>query len=161
MKFIDCLTKSFEDKEGVEHTSHHHHITYSTASDRYRYMSDNNTMVFQFIVHCCYPHFAVRRSFLSDLRHTICLCVKELKIKYPDTPVCLIVDDFSLLLSFGLKIHELVDFIHFCHFLLCSSTGFCQVSFFLFIFSKISITKLALFQMYSITGKYIFSPFCS
>lgn len=83
--------------------------------------------------HKTYPSVSILplfSSLLTDLYHTIYLCVKELMKNYPALPVCLVVDDCSLLLSLGLKVQELVNFVHLCHFLLCTSVGYCKVSFF-------------------------------
>ena len=74
------------------------------------------------------------RSLLTDLYRTICLCVKELMKNNPEQPVCLVMDDFSLLLSLGLQLQELVKFVHQCHFLLCTTVGYCKVSFIFFTF---------------------------
>lgn len=83
-----------------------------------------------------YLTFAIFRSLLTDLYRTICLCVKELMKNNPEQPVCLVMDDFSLLLSLGLQLQELVKFVHQCHFLLCTTVGYCKVSFSFFHISK-------------------------
>ena len=54
----------------------------------------------------------------------------------PEQPVCLVMDDFSLLLSLGLQLQELVKFVQQCHFLLCTTVGYCKVSFSFFHISK-------------------------
>ncbi|KAL5493626.1 hypothetical protein EMCRGX_G014830 [Ephydatia muelleri] len=100
--FVDCLTKLFEGKGPIKDDQCiSHQVAFSTASDR---------------------------SLLTDLYRTICLCVKELMKNNPEQPVCLVMDDFSLLLSLGLQLQELVKFVHQCHFLLCTTVGYCKRS---------------------------------
>ena len=99
--FVDCLTNLFGGKEVLADECASDHVAFSTASNS---------------------------SLLTDLYHTIYLCVKELMKNYPALPVCLVVDDCSLLLSLGLKVQELVNFVHLCHFLLCTSVGYCKKS---------------------------------
>ena len=44
-----------------------------------------------------------------------------------DRPVCLIIDDISVLLSVGMGVAEVVSLVHYCQQLLCSPDGLCKV----------------------------------
>ena len=44
-----------------------------------------------------------------------------------DRPVCLIIDDISVLLSVGVGVAEVVSLVHYCQQLLCSPDGLCKV----------------------------------
>ena len=44
-----------------------------------------------------------------------------------DRPVCLIIDDISVLLGVGVGVAEVVSLVHYCQQLLCSPDGLCKV----------------------------------
>lgn len=44
-----------------------------------------------------------------------------------DSPVCLVIDDLSVLLSLGVKLSEVVSFISYCRQMLLSPDGLCHV----------------------------------
>ena len=44
-----------------------------------------------------------------------------------DRPVCLIIDDISVLLSVGVGVAEVVSLVHYCQQLLCSPDELCKV----------------------------------
>ncbi len=50
-----------------------------------------------------------------------------MKLK-PGRPVCLVVDDLSIMLSLGLEMKALVDFVHYSQQMLCAHDGLCKVT---------------------------------
>ena len=49
---------------------------------------------------------------------------KEIK---PDRPVCLVIDDVSVLLSVGVGVRDVGDFLHYCRQMFCGPDGLCEV----------------------------------
>ena len=49
-------------------------------------------------------------------------------VSEPDRPVCLVIDDLSVLLSLGVQLSEVVSFIGYCRQLLLSPKGPCNVT---------------------------------
>lgn len=52
----------------------------------------------------------------------------EGRLAEPNRPVCLVIDDLSVLLSLGVKLSEMISFIGYCRHLLLSPDGSCSVS---------------------------------
>ena len=73
---------------------------------------------------CIYSDLSLRGLY-QMLRESI----TKLRSSQLDKPVCVILDDFSVLLSVGVSVREMVSLIHYCQQLLCTPEGLCQVSY--------------------------------
>lgn len=74
----------------------------------------------------CWEFFPSPSDFsLKGLYHLLQDSVRQLKL---DRPVCLVIDDLSVVLSVGVGVREVGDFVHYCQQLLCAPDGVCKVT---------------------------------
>ena len=72
-------------------------------------------------------HFYFSDFSLRGLYQLLRRSVAEMKEPNPDRPVCLVIDDLSVLLSLGVGVREVGGFVHYCREMLCSPGGLCEV----------------------------------
>ena len=72
----------------------------------------------------CYfhPSESTLRELYQKVHHSI-----EGALSEPDRPVCLVIDDLSVLLSLGVQLSEVVSFISYCRQMLLFPQGPCNV----------------------------------
>ncbi len=65
---------------------------------------------------------------LRGLYQLIRVSITSLVNSKPDRPVCLVVDDLSTVLSIGVDVKAVVDFVHYSQQMLCAPDGLCKVN---------------------------------
>ena len=73
-------------------------------------------------------YFHPSESTLRELYQKVYCSVESGALSEPDRPICLIIDDLSVLLSLGVQLSEVVSFIGYCRQMLLSPQGPCNVS---------------------------------
>ena len=126
--FIDCLTHLMDDSDTSKSSTDS-----AAASSNSRITFSLNRLIsplFAGYVHdvvhvCCllspYSELSLRGLY-QQVSHSIERALSQL-----DRPVCLVIDDLSVLLSLGVKLSEVVSFISYCRRMLTSPNGLCSV----------------------------------
>ena len=68
------------------------------------------------------------KSTLHELYQKVYRSIESGALSEPDRPICLVIDDLSVLLSLGVQLSEVVSFISYCRQVLLSPQGPCYVN---------------------------------
>ena len=69
------------------------------------------------------PHDNSLQGLYRALSTSLANCIRA----KPDKPVCLVIDDLSVVLGVGVRVVEVVKLVNYCNQMLCSRKGLCKV----------------------------------